>query len=116
MALSKTTVTQLSRYLSNWILRDIKDLFEAESIYHDADYVAPTSGQRRSLVDAYLSTVPSTTNDNIQRLLQVFEHVLVKLNAEIEDRPAEYRAIEAEQTLKNLLRWLQRDRYCNRSA
>ena len=50
-----------------------------------------------------------SNHDDAGRVLKAFEHVLVKLTAAIEDNSGTSTAADAERSLKNLLRWLQRD-------
>ena len=110
-ALSKKTVSEFREFVATWTLREIRDLFDSEDIALDESYISPHSGQRRSLADSYLQSIDPSNHADIAKLLRAFEHVLVKLTADIEDNPGTSTAIEAERSLKNLVRWLQRDGY-----
>lgn len=109
MIISGITRNEFTDYLSSWTLREIKDLFESESVFHSPDYRKPQQQQRRSLINAYIQSLELSNLEDARKLLRVIEHVLVKLTAIIEDYPSAYGTPRAEHARKNLIRWLQRD-------
>ena len=109
MPLGKKSLAELRECLASWTLKEIRDLFESEDIPFSENYKSPHTGQRRSLADSYLVSINLSNHDDAGRVLKAFEHVLVKLIAAIEDNSGTSTAADAERSLKNLLRWLQRD-------
>ena len=109
MPLGKKSLAELRECLASWTLKEIRDLFESEDIPFSENYKSPHTGQRRSLADSYLVSINLSNHDDAGRVLKAFEHVLVKLTAAIEDNSGTSTAADAERSLKNLLRWLQRD-------
>ena len=109
MPLGKKSLAELRECLASWTLKEIRDLIESEDIPFSENYKSPHTGQRRSLADSYLVSINLSNHDDAGRVLKAFEHVLVKLTAAIEDNSGTSTAADAEHSLKNLLRWLQRD-------
>lgn len=109
MALSKKTLAEFREYLATWTLAKIRDLFESEDIAPSENYKSPHNGQRQSLADSYLQSITLINHSDVGRVLKAFEHVLVTLSADVEDNPGTPTAINAERSLKKLLRWLHRD-------
>lgn len=90
-------------------LRTISEAFDAADVPFASDYSPPESGQRRSLVEQYYHAVDFSSWRDVQRVLRVYETVLVDLEEKAK-RPLwgdkdEY----SEKKLAFLVRCLERD-------
>lgn len=108
--ISKKTRNELREYFAGTTLRIISEEFAAADIPLDEDYEPLESGQRRSLVEQYYHAVDFSSWRDVQKVLRVYESVLVELEDRIEDsswddRDGEY----AAEMHAHLLRRLGRD-------
>ena len=81
--ISKRTRNEFREAMANWwVLRNIAEAFESEGVRCNTAFVPPDyiSGQRRTLVEQYYSTVSFSDTNDVNRVLRVFELVL-------EDKP-----------------------------
>jgi hypothetical protein len=72
---SPRTRRAFREYLVGWPLGAIQDLFENEGLQLGQGSPAVT-GQRRSLVERYYTTVDWTSPQEVRRVLRAYEHVL----------------------------------------
>ncbi len=77
--INKKTRNEFREYLVGWTLREIEMEFDAADIICDSDYIPPTSGARRSLVEQYYHTIDFKNWKQVQRLLKVYEYILINL-------------------------------------
>ena len=63
--------------VTNYVLREISDTFDAENVPCDLKYNPPVSGQRRSLVECYYHAVNWDNPNDVKKVLLVFEDVLM---------------------------------------
>ena len=94
--ISKRTMIQFREYLVGHTLREIEDFFDAEGITKGR---APdnVTGERRSLVEAFYSTLNLDRPSDQNKLLKVYEAILVPL------------ALRNPEVAKGLIAWLARD-------
>lgn len=94
--ISKRTMIQFREHLVGYTLREIQDLFEGEGIPRGTppDNV---SGERRTLVEAFYSSLNLDRPGDQSKLLRVYEAVLVPLN------------LRNPELAKTLIAWLERD-------
>src|SRR4051812_31304239 len=80
--ISKHTRNAFREHLVGWTLATIRDLFDCEDIVCGAiDSARPISGERRSLVEEYYASIDWSSVDDTRKVLRVFEHILLKLQA-----------------------------------
>lgn len=106
--ISRRTRLDFREYFVGTSLAVIDDAFRAAGLAADPNHDPQMSGQRRSLVEQYYSTVDFTRWDDARKVLGVYESVLddLELRAKAEDaQPRKY----AVQSLAKLLRDLGRD-------
>lgn len=84
----------------------IDDSFHAAGLHCDVDYVPPTGGQRRSLVEQYYHALDFTKWDDVKKLAVVYEHVLDDLEIRAQEGDC-----SAKRDFEKLLRALRRDRF-----
>jgi len=96
--LSKRTLTEFREHLVGWTLRTIDDLFMNHGIISaDVPPERLPGGQRRSLVEQYYAAIDFSNPRDVQRLLAVFEDILIEI-------PEEYAS-----SREKLLTYLKRD-------
>ena len=66
-----------------WVLRKINEAFENQTIACDPEFVPPhyISGQRRTLIEQYYSTLIFSDGSDVEKLLKVFELVLEEVSS-----------------------------------
>jgi len=98
--IGRGTRREFQEWLVDWILRDIEELFDNHNVKHvplPAEKLP--SGQRRSLVECYYASVDWSNPQDVRRILNAYEDVLIVV-------PAQY--AEGKQ---KLIRYLERDGY-----
>jgi len=77
-------------YMVNWYLNQIANEFDAARVDCDLNYHPPVNGQRRTLIEQYYHTVDWTDWSHINKILQVFETVMIEVEqrAQINDNPS----------------------------
>ncbi|MEL6528052.1 MAG: hypothetical protein AAFQ07_20305 [Chloroflexota bacterium] len=77
--IKKRTRNALREYLVDfYVLRTIHDLFDSVLIDIDYDFVPNVSGERRTLIEQYYSTLDFTAWDDVEKLVRVFESVILE--------------------------------------
>jgi len=107
--ISKKTRTEFREYFVGTTLRTISEEFDAADVPFSSDYIPPESGQRRSLVEQYYHAVDFSSWRDVQKVLRVFENVLIELEERIKHPPWGNKDEWAEKRLSLLLRRLERD-------
>ncbi len=107
--ISKKTRTEFREYFVGTTLRIISDEFDAADVPIDSDYTPLESGQRRSLVEQYYHAVNFSSWRDVQKVLRVYENVLLELEERIKHPTYGKKDEYAEKQLSLLLRCLQRD-------
>lgn len=103
---SKKTRTAFREYMTGFTLREIDDEFSAVGLLSDLTHDPGLAGQRRTLIEQYYADIDFGSPRDVQRLLEVYEAVLVtasSLAARMPDDTARQSAIE------ELCLWLRRD-------
>lgn len=91
--ISRRTRTEFREVLSGWgTLRVIDKVFENEGFSADPTHVPNVSGQRRTLVEQYYSTIDFGDARQVQRLLRVYEDVLRDLDRQSPDDATKLRS------------------------
>ncbi|MFH2069318.1 MAG: abortive infection family protein [Candidatus Omnitrophota bacterium] len=107
--ISKKTRTELREYFVGTTLREISEEFDAADVPVDSNYTPPVPGQRRSLVEQYYYVIDFTSWRDVQKILRVFENVLLALDEKIKHPMSGTRDEYAERKLSILVRCLERD-------
>jgi len=107
--ISKKTRNEFREYLVSWTLREIEKEFDSADVAVDADFRPAVTGQRRSLVEKYYHSVDWTSWPDVQKILAVYESVLVKLEQQQSGFSPLITIQWAEKDYKNLKRWLEKD-------
>jgi hypothetical protein len=103
---SNETLRVFQEYLVHWsILRVIKDFFEDAGIMPKEDYDPKESSQRRSLVKQYYAACDFSDRDDAQRLLRVFETILISASND----PDIYHRQEIDASVSTLISHMERD-------
>ncbi len=101
------TRQEFREYFVSTTLAKIDDAFRAEGFEADLSFDPPVGGQRRSLVEQYYHGIDWSDPVQANRVLRVYEAVLV--NLDIEASGGGHNADWAEETAAVLRRWLARD-------
>jgi len=107
--ITRRTRVKFREYFVGTTLRTISEEFDAADVPLDADYAAPESGERRSLVEQYYHAVDFSSWRDVQKVLRVYENVLQELEETIKHPSSIGDDEYAEKTLSLLLRCLERD-------
>jgi hypothetical protein len=84
--ISKKTRTEFREYfVVETTLRKISEEFDAADVPFASDYSPPESGQRRSLVEKYYHAVNFSSWRDAQKVLRVYESVLIDLEERIKN-------------------------------
>ena len=75
--ISKKTRIEFREFLVGWTLREIDNEFSAAGLEPNLSYNSTHSGQRRGLVEQYYHAVDFTNPAQTDRVLSVFEAILV---------------------------------------
>lgn len=107
--ISKKTRNEFREYLVGWTLREIEKEFDSADVALDADFRPPVTGQRRSLVEKYYHSIDWASWPDVQKILAVFESVLVKLEQQQSGFSPLITIQWAEKDYRNLKKWLEKD-------
>jgi hypothetical protein len=107
--ISKKTRVEFREYFVGMTLREITQEFEGADVPCDSDYQSPESGQRRSLVEKYYHAVDFSSWRDVQKILRVFEGVLLSLEERVKHPFAGIKDDYAEHKQALLIRCLERD-------
>lgn len=107
--ISKKTRTEFREYFVGTTLRTISEEFDAADVPFASDYSPPESGQRRSLVEQYYHAVDFSSWRDVQKVLRVYESVLIELEERVKHPPWGDKDEYAEKKLALLIRCLERD-------
>jgi hypothetical protein len=77
--ISAGTRVDFREALTSFTLQQIKDIFAAGDFKPNLDHQPPVSGQRRTLIEQYFVNIDLTDPRHMQRLLSVFEELLLRL-------------------------------------
>lgn len=103
--INKATRNEFREVLVGFVLRDIDMIFEGAGLSPKTDYNPPIGGQRSSLVEQYFANIDFGSATDVQKVLAAYEEILLRLERSSETWP------EAKQTIKDLLRRMERDGY-----
>src|SRR5262245_14478766 len=106
--ISKTTRNEFREVLVGFVLREIEMIFEAGGLEPRPGFVPQVSGLRRGLVEAYYANIDFQSPAAIRKLLLAYEEVIGHLR-QTQDKVINPESVE--ETIKNLLRRLERDGY-----
>lgn len=83
---SKRTRNEFQEWLVGWTLRTIRDLFDNHSVKFVAipEENLP-SGQRRSLVQCYYASVDWTNPQDVRRVIDAYEDILIEIPSALEE-------------------------------
>jgi Abortive infection C-terminus len=111
--ISPRTRTEFREHFVGYTLREISDEFEAVGIRADTMYIPALSGQRRTLVEQYYHSIDFTKSEDIRKLLEVFENVLIAtLNRPpMFGRDPDAARKENSAHVERLAGWLRKDGY-----
>ena len=107
--ISKKTRNEFREYLVSWTLREIEKEFDSADVAIDADFMPAVTGQRRSLVEKYYHSVDWASWPDVQKILAVYESVLVKLEQQQSGFSPLITTHWAEKDFKSLKGWLEKD-------
>ncbi len=107
--IGKKTRTEFRKYFVGRTLRTISEEFDAADVPFDQHYTPPESGQRRSLVEQYYHAVDFSSWRDVQKVLRVYENVLLDLEEQVKHPSWGDKGKYAQKQLSLLLRCLQRD-------
>jgi len=107
--ISKKTRIAFREYFVSTTLRTISEEFDSADVPLASDYMPLESGQRRSLVEQYYHAVDFTSWRHVQKILRVYEGVLIELEEREKHPSFGTRDEYAERTLSLLKRSLERD-------
>ena len=77
--ITKKTRHEFREFFVGWSLRQIEAEFDVADVRCDTDYVPPTSGARRSLVEQYYHSVDWSKWEDVRKVVVVFQNVLTYL-------------------------------------
>jgi hypothetical protein len=77
--ISAGTRVDFREALTSFTLQQIKDIFAAGDFEPNLDHQPPVSGQRRTLIEQYFVNIDLTDPRHMQRLLSVFDELLLRL-------------------------------------
>ena len=96
--IGRKVLNEFREFLFGWKVREIDDEFSASAITRSEPTI-PVIGERRTRVEEYYASLDLTDQRDADRLLSVFENILI-------------RAYDTdEESAINLVRWLQKDGY-----
>ena len=107
--ISKKTRAEFREYFVGTTLREISEEFDAADVPIDSEYAPPEVGQRRSLVEQYYHAVDFSSWRDVQKVLRVYESVLLALEERIKHPFSGDKDEYAERKLSLLRRCLERD-------
>ncbi|HBZ35914.1 MAG TPA: hypothetical protein DEO33_05820 [Rikenellaceae bacterium] len=107
--ISKKTRTEFREYFVGTTLRKISEEFDAADVPFASDYSPPESGQRRSLVEQYYHAVDFSSWRDVQKVLRVYESVLIELEERVKQPLWGNKDDYTEKKIALLIRCLDRD-------
>jgi len=107
--ISKKTRTEFREYFVSTTLRSISDAFDSADVPLDSEYEPPQSGQRRSLVEQYYHAVHFSSWRDVQKIVRVYESVLMELEERVKHPIWGGKDKDAEKKLSLLQHCLKRD-------
>jgi hypothetical protein len=116
--ISKETRIEFREYFVRITLREISEEFDAADVPLNSKYVPPPpeSSQRRALVEQYYHAVDFTSWRDVQKILRVYENVLLALEEIIKRSLWVYKDGYEERKLSMLLRCLERDGFAYKNG
>jgi hypothetical protein len=98
--ISRRTRREFQKWLVGWTLRTISDLFDN----HEVKFISLPEdqlpgGQRRSLVECYYASIDWSNPQDVRRILNVYEDILIEIPA------------TEEEGRQKLTRYLEKDGY-----
>lgn len=109
--ISKKTRVAFREYMVGWTLREIQNEFDMVDLKPAVHYVPEVSGQRRSLVEAYYADIDFGDREDADRLLQVYETILVTASTLATTHKGQTDEGQLQGVVTNLSQWLRRDGY-----
>ena len=104
--LSKRTLRAFQEFLvQNSVLRDIEERFEDAGISVLEDYDPEESSVRRALIKQYYASIDLAKWTDVQKLIQVFEEILVSYEENLEH------SSHLKKDLERLINYLNRDNF-----
>lgn len=108
--ISKKTRNAFREYFVGTTLRTISEAFDAADVPLDVNYNPDCGGQRRALVEQYYHAVDFSSWRDVQKVLRVYENVLLELEEQISDSVGTIDE-SAKKQLSQMLRCLHRDKF-----
>lgn len=98
--ISRRTQREFQEWLVGWTLQTISDLFDN----HNVKFISLPedrllSGQRRSLVSCYYASIDWSNSQDVRRILDVYEDILIEI------------PVACEENKQKLIRYLEKDGY-----
>lgn len=107
--ISKKTRNEYREYFVGTTLRKISEEFDADDVPLASEFLPPEDGQRRSIVEQYYHAVNFSSWRDVQKVLRVYENVLLELEEKIKHPFSGEKDENAEKQLVLLLRCLEGD-------
>jgi hypothetical protein len=107
--ISTKTRIEFREYFVQKTLKHIQDEFNAAGVRYDKDYHSPEYGARRGFVEEYYHSVDFSKWSDVQKVLQVYENVLLTLEEQAEIGDTDETVKYAKRTLWTLTYLLKRD-------
>ena len=98
--ISKATRNEFREVLVGFVLREIDMIFEGAGFNPNLNYDPQISGERRTLVERYYIDIDFSSPTDIRKLLAAYEDIILRLKQS-----------SAEESVKVLLRRMERDGY-----
>ncbi len=98
--ISKATRNEFREVLVGFVLREIDMIFEGAGFNPNLNYDPQISGERRTLVEKYYINIDFSSPTDIRKLLAAYEDIILHLKRS-----------SAEESVKDLLRRMERDGY-----
>lgn len=101
-------------FVSNKVLRTIKDAFDWAGIVCDTDFRPDVTWERRFLIEQYYHTINWSDWKDVQKIIQIYENELIELQEQPDSGDMfDYEAIvkRQEDMIKKFLLWLKRDNF-----
>lgn len=109
--IGKKTRNEFREYLVGWTLREISDEFDIGELEPDRTYEPDVPGQRRGLVEQYYARIDFTNSQDVEKLLQVYESILVRAQGLADGSKGTNSEAALTNVANNLAAWLRRDGY-----
>jgi len=109
--ISKKTRNEFREFFVGWTLREIENEFSAAGLAPDRSYNPQLGGQRRDFVEQYYHALDFSNPAHVERLLRVYEAVLMHCESNIANPSAYFDPTTLKRAYSNLLNCLRRDGY-----